>query len=165
VAVPLLAVLVFSFAQAQESGGRRRGGAAGDAAGRRGGDPVQMRERMMTALKEQMGASDEEWKALSPKIEKISALSRETRPMMGSFGRGRGTPDAQPQSDVGKAQADLRKALEDKSTPAEDITKKLTTYREARDKATTELRTLQKELKADVKGRQEAVLVINGILN
>jgi hypothetical protein len=132
-------------------------------------DPAQMREQMMTRMKEQMGASDDEWKVLSPKIEKVMTVQRETRGGgFGGFGGGRrgggGGADQQPTTETGKASADLRTALENKDTPADDIAKKLAAYREARDKGRAQLQAAQKELKEILTQRQEAVLVNMGML-
>lgn len=149
----------FSLVQAQEARPRREG--AGPPQEGRRFDLGQMRERMMSNLKEQLVVSEDEWKAMQPKVEKIMTLQRDTRAGFGGFGRMR---DEQPQSKVAEAQRDLRKAVDDKAS-AEDIAKKLTAYREARDKARDELKEVQKELKGQVKPQQEAVLVLNGFLD
>lgn len=149
-----------AFGQAQPGGGGNNGG--GNQGGRRGFDPAQMRERYMTYMKEQLGVSDDEWKVLSPKLEKVSNASRDLR---GGFGGGRGPGGGrdgggdQPTTPVAKASADLRAALEKKDTPAEEIAKKLAELRAAREKAKTELAAAQKELKELLTQRQEAVLV------
>ena len=151
--------LVPTFASAQDE---RRGG---------GGQ-----ERFNTMLKEQLGTTDDEWKVLQPKIEKVSAARRNSGGF-GGFGGGRGGPggggrgrdgggggndaDASP---VQKASRELRTALENKDTPAEEIAKRLTTLREAREKARGELTAAQKELKEVLTARQEAVLVTFGML-
>src|SRR5205814_3579173 len=56
--------------------------------GRGNFDPAQMRERMMNRIKEQLGATDDEWKAISPKVEKVMTAQRESRG--GGFGFGGG---------------------------------------------------------------------------
>jgi hypothetical protein len=57
-----------------------------------GGPPdfAQMRQQMMDRLKDQMGATDDEWKALQPLIEKVQQLQRQTggRGGPGMFGPG-----------------------------------------------------------------------------
>lgn len=57
-----------------------------------GGPPdfAQMREQMLNRLKDQMGATDDEWKALQPLIEKVQQLQRQTggRGGPGMFGPG-----------------------------------------------------------------------------
>lgn len=135
----------------------------GQQEGRRQADPAQMRERMMNNIKEQMGVSDDQWKALAPKVEKVMNLQRELR--AGGMGGGRGgAANNPPQGKVAEAQRDLRTVLENKSAPETDITKKLAAYREARDKAHAELQAAQKDLKQGVTPRQEAALVVNGLL-
>ncbi len=149
--VPALAVTQ-DAQPGQERGGRR--------------DPGQMRERMLTNIKDQMGVNDEQWKTLAPKVEKTMTLQRELRAGgMGGFGGGRGGQAANaPQSKLAEAQTALRTALENKDTPPADITAKLAAYREARDKARAELQAAQKDLKEGLTPREEAVLVMNGLL-
>jgi len=135
--------------------------------GRRGNfDPAQMRERFMNNIKEQLKATDDEWKVLQPKIEKVMTAQRDARGGFGGFGRrpGGGGGDNQPTTEVGKASADLRAALENGDTPADTLAKKLATLREAREKARAEVQAAQKELKEVLTQRQEAVLVTNGML-
>ncbi len=131
----------------------------------------QGRERTLNNIKEQMGVSEDQWNALAPKVQKILELQRDLRPAMGRSGGpggagGPGGGDAnQSMTPVALAQRDLRTALESKDTPAADIAKKLTAYRAARDKARTDLQAAQKDLKGQVKDRQEAVLVVFGLLD
>ena len=179
------ALLALSAAQAQQQGGGRRGGRDRQAGerqgqppaegGRRMMEPGQMRERMLTELKDQMGASDTEWAALKPRIEKTIALQRDARgglmaPGMG-MGMGMGPRGGRPAeegespSKVAAAQRELRTTLDEKNAAADQIAKKVTTLREARAKAREELQAVQKELKGQVTPRQEAVLVLHGLLD
>jgi hypothetical protein len=166
------------FASAQDAGGggaagggAAGGGAAGGAAGgNRGGrgnfDPAAMRERYMNDIKQRLGATDDDWKVLQPKLEKVMNAQRESR-SGGGFGgrtRGGGGGDTQPTTAVGKASADLRTAIDNKDTSGEELTKKLAALREARDKARADTAAAQKELKEVLTPRQEAVLVNSGIL-
>jgi hypothetical protein len=130
---------------------------------RRGGDPAQMRERMLNNIKEQMSVSDDQWKALAPKVEKVMTLQRELRGG-GMGGRG-GEAANPPESKVAQTQRDLRTALENKDAPPTEIAQKLAAYREARDKARAELQAAQKDFKEGGTPRQEAVLVANGLLD
>ena len=177
------ALWVAPFASAQDApagggapaGGAAGGGAAGGAAGgNRGGnrgnfDPAQMRERYLTSIKERLGASDDEWKVLSPKLDKIMTAQRDARGGSNFGGRTRGgqpgAADAAPTTPVAKASADLRTAVDNKDTSAEDITKKLTALREAREKSKADVLALQKDLKDVLTPRQEAVLVTMGMLD
>ena len=65
---------------------------------------------------------------------------------------------------TGKAMQDLRETLDNKEASADDIAKKLTALRDAREKARTELATAQKDLKEVLTPRQEALLVMMGQL-
>ena len=164
-----------AMAQNQPGQGRQRGQNGQNGQGRQRGnfDPAAIRERMLNGIKERLGATDEEWKVLQPKIEKVMATQRDGR--TGGFGRGgrggdRGgnNTNAAPageQSAVAKASADLRAALDDKTTSAEEITKRLTALREAREKARADRAAAQKELKDVLSARQEAVLVSSGLLD
>jgi hypothetical protein len=145
----LTVAAVPSFSSAQQQGGGR--------------------EQFMTRLKERLGATDDEWKVLQPKIEKVNTARRSS---FGGFGGGgrrgggnNGGNDNAEQSPVQKASADLRTALDNKDTPAEDIAKKLAALREAREKARAEVTAAQKELKEVLTQRQEAVLVTFGMLD
>ena len=179
----LCALLGFSWAHAQDqpARGKHRGGGGADAAapggpggpgGGRGFDGTRMR---LQRIKDQMAPTDDEWKELSPKIEKVLKLEAEVRPMPMGGRRGgprEGAPaetppgaQAAPANPVTQARTDLNKAVEDKSASADDIAKKLADYREARDKAHDELVVAQKDLKKSVKPRQEAVLVLNNVLD
>lgn len=60
-----------------------------------GGPPdfAQMRQQMMERLKDALGAADDEWKVMEPKIEKIQQLQRQTGGRgPGMFGPGPGGP-------------------------------------------------------------------------
>jgi len=159
VVVLLGALAAFSVALAQD---QAPGAGQPPDQGRRGGNT----ERMMTAIKEQIGATDDDWKTLGPKVEKVMTLQRDVRGGFGGrggAGGGGGQPDAA-QSKVAQAQADLRAALEDKNVSGDDVAKKVTALRDARKKARAELEAAQKDLREGANARQEAVLVLNGLI-
>ena len=176
-ALAFLLVAGFSssvYAQAQGNRqGRQRGNQQQGQQGQQRGnfDPAQARERYLTQLKEQLGATDEEWKALQPKVEKVLTAQRDNRRGGGNRGRNRNNnnaqqqPNAQQTSEVSAAADELRKTVDDKAATAEDINKKLTALREAREKAKNELTTAQKELRELLSARQEAILVSSGLLD
>src|SRR5207302_2321689 len=68
--------------QGQGQGRRQRG------QGGQGGnvDPAQMRSQFLQRIKEQLGATDEEFAALQPKLEKLMTAQRDIRG--GGGGRG-----------------------------------------------------------------------------
>ncbi len=134
--------------------------------------------RFTDMIKERMAPTDDEWKVIEPKLQKVMDDRRDT--MGGMFGRGgrRGgdnggggagggaTPSADTnRSPMQKASQDLRDILDKKDATAEEINAKLTAYREARDKARQTLVAAQKDLKDVLTQRQEAVLVSMGMLD
>ncbi len=178
VLVGLLVIMTGAWVQqaiAQEGGERERGQRDPEQMRQR---MEEMRQRMSQMMKETLGATDEEWKVLQPKIEKIQTLSRQSRGGMGGmFGRRGGPggqpggqpqperpPSDQPQSEVEKAGQALRTVLENKEAKPEEIKAALGTLRAARAKAKQDLETAQKELREVVTVRQEAQLVSMGVL-
>jgi hypothetical protein len=174
-------------APAQNGGGMGGGpGGGGPGGGGFGGgrfDPQAMRQRMMDNLKQQLGASDDEFSAIQPKIEKVTQLEREANPaanmraLMGRRGGGGGPGggggfggggpgggNGQSPSAVQSASEQLRTTLSNTSATPDEITSKLTTLRTARAKAKAELTDAQKDLQGVLTPRQEAVLVEYGIL-
>jgi len=155
--------------------GNRRGGGGF-------GDPAQWRQRQMDNIKEQLGAKDDEWAVMQPRVEKIITLNTEAQAgrFRGMFGRGgpggnnnngggnntrgRGGFGGTSDSPVAKAQDSLRTALEDKSVSADTIASKLKALRDARAQAKEELTKAQADLKEILSQRQEAQLVMMGLL-
>jgi hypothetical protein len=158
---------------AQEQQGTTRGGdqgsnRGGDRGNRGNFDPQAMRERFTGMIKDQMGATDEEWKVIEPKLTKVMEVRRDTGGFGGGFrNRDRGG-DSQQQSDASPVQAasrELRQLLDNKDAPADQIAAKLKALREAKDKAKETLASAQKDLKEVLTQRQEAVLVMFGMLD
>ena len=138
-------------------------------------DPEQMRLRMTERMKEALGATDGEWKVLGPRVEKVQTLSSQLRGGMG-FGRmftGRtprreapeGTQPTPELTDVEKALQELRTVLENEEAKPAEIKKGLTDLRKAREKVKQELAKAQKELRELLSVRQEAQLVLMGLLD
>ena len=129
-------------------------------------DPAQFRQRMMDRLKEQLGATDDEFKVIQPKLEKV--MTSRGGGMMGGMGRGRGPGgggDQPSDNPVIKAMQDLRTTLDNKEAKADDIAGKLKALRDARDKQREDNQKAQKDLKEVLTQRQEAVLVMWGMLD
>lgn len=191
IALALTASLI--VAQPQGRGqGQGPGQGPGGQMGMRGGfDPAQMQQMMEQRMRENLGASEQEWKVLGPRVMKVQQLSRQVstggRGMFGfgGFGGRRGMqgpggmgnrqggdrpnrPDNAPErelSAVEKASEALMTTLENEAAKPEEIKSKLTALRAAREKAKQELATAQKELREIVTVRQEAQLVIMGMLD
>jgi len=139
--------------------------------------------QMSKMMQERMGATDDEWKVLQPKIQKVRDLQQASG---GGFGGGFGMrgprgnrpgggagadtaapaadPNAPKPSDAQKASQDLRKLLENKDAKPEDLKAALKTLRDARAKAKAELDKARKELQEVLTVRQEAALVSAGVL-
>jgi hypothetical protein len=136
-------------------------------------------------MKKRLGATDDQWKTLGPNVMKVSTLARQ---LSGNDGRARGA--SRPPRDGGggergadrgdrerrpgrggeetalqKSASDLLKVLANKEAKPEEITKSLTAYRKLRADAKAELDKAQKELAKAVSGRQEAQLVLMGLID
>jgi hypothetical protein len=176
--------------QAGQGRGRRGGGGpGGDQGGQRPQfDPAQMRARMLEGFKETLGCTDDEWKAIEPLVGNVmekqqAARSGGFRGGFRGFANRRGPggdqagPGGPPGGDRGgppggrfggtpdlEAEA-LSKALEAKDTPAKDIEARLKALRDARVKREAELKKAREELRAVLTVRQEALLVLMGMLD
>jgi len=185
----VLALMVGGLAIAQQAGGGQGGGRRGGQGGGPGGnfDPAQMRQRMMERMKEQLGADDQAWKVIEPRLMKVMELNRQASAggrggmmaMMGGRGgpggpggdqggpqaamRGRG-PQGEPTA-LDKAMAQLRTVLENQSASPEEIKTALTAVRAAREKAKQDLAVAQADLKKILTVRQEATCLEMGIVD
>ena len=163
-----------SMAQ-QGGGGGGPGGGGGGRFGRGGGgnfNPAQFQQMRMQRIQQQMGVSDEDWKAIEPKLQAVMDAQRDaTAGGRGGFGRGRGRRGGgggqanAPQSDVQKALADLQTTLDNKDASADEIKGKLQAVRDARNAAKEKLTKAQTDLQSVLTQRQEAVLVEMGMLD
>ena len=159
--------------------GRERGERGGDRERGPGGpggfDPARIREFMLNRVKEQLAPSDEEWQVLQPKIEKVMDARQE---QMGGFGFGgggmggfggggrggrEGGQEREPRNASERAVRELRTAI-DSNASADQIAAKLTALREARAKAQANFKAAQEDLKGVVTAKQEAQLVLSGML-
>ncbi len=174
-------------AQGGRQGGRPQGGRQGGPGGRGGPggfDPARMQQMMADRMKDQLGASDDEWKIIGPRLTKVMTLSRQSRGggmmgMMGMFsGRGRGGPGGGRGGDrggdrggrpdreltgVAKVTSELRTLL-DGNPSADQIKAKLTALRQAREKSKQDLAKAQQSLKQVLSLKQEAQLVLIDVL-
>ena len=126
---------------------------------------------MTAMIREQLGASEEEWRVIEPKVQKVMETQRLVgtgrggRGRGGPGGRGPGGPGGAVADDpVSRAMAELRTTLENSTSTNEAIQLKLTALRAAREKAQVDLVAARKDLKEILTPRQEAILVTFGIL-
>lgn len=149
-------------------------------------DPEQMQQMVAQRYKELLGMSDEEWAVTGPYVLKVATLSSAAqsrgagmRMMMGGRGnmqqgtQAQGQNQAQDQNQRGRrmtagAQDEnlqaLQTLLEDENATNDEIKAKLSTLRKARETAKQELAVAQKELRELLTLRQEARLVVMGLL-
>jgi len=125
----------------------------------------QFESRGRNRLKEMLGASDEEWKILSPRIEKVRTLSAVLRANVVGFGGMRLVGGGHQQSDIQKKARVLQEALENKASNPEEIASALKAYRAARAQGKTELNKARKDLRGLLTVKQEAQLVTMDLLD
>ena len=121
----------------------------------------------MDGIKREIGATDEEWTVILPKITALlTAQAGVGQQNQGGQGMGMGgmgmTQGARP--DVAKALRELRVAIRDHSTPPETIAEKLKACRDAKAAAQADLAAAQKDLTDILTLSQEATLVRLGLL-
>lgn len=141
---------------------------------RRQFDPAQARQQRLDRMKQQLGATDEEFQAIAPKLEQVMQLSRDVSSRSGrTRNRNRGGQNGQPTqattgtpalSPVRQAAADLQAATSNKDSKPEDIKAKLDAFRQAKAQARAQLAAAQQELRGLLTQRQEATLVEMGLL-
>jgi hypothetical protein len=133
-------------------------------------DRAARHQERLDRVKEALAVTDEEWKALQPKVDRVMTLSMQLQmASMGFGGRGgrggRGGENAPaPTSDLAQKAEALRNVLEQKDSKAEEVAAKLKAYREARVAARQELGKAQAALIELLTPRQEAALVSRGLL-
>lgn len=170
-------------AGAQGPGGPMQGG-PGQGPGGPQFDPAQMRQMMEQRMQEMLGATAEEWKVLGPRVMKVQELARQSGGgpgmMFGPMGRrgaggpggpggdrvgGRGMPMNRELTEVEKIQEELQTLLENTTTTPEQIKQQVTKLRAAREKARQELAKAQQDLRQILTVRQEAQLILMGMLD
>jgi hypothetical protein len=153
-----------------------------------GGSPggwEQFRQRINDRIKTSLKATDEEWAVIQPLLEKVQTLQRESYSgRMGGFGGGFGgrrrseggdqaagapSPASSPRPErtdrAGSPEAQaLKAALDADGTSAGDIKAKLQALRDSRKKTMAALDQAREDLKKVLTLRQEATLVMMGIL-
>ncbi len=150
-------------------GGGQRGGAPG-AGGDRQFDPEQFRQMREQRTREQLGATEAEWKTLGPRVMKVQQLNQQLTGGAGGMfpGGGRRGAEGGQQAEMTameKASQALRTTLRNESASPDEIKKQLAALRTAREAAKKELAVAQQDLRKAVNIRQEAQLVLMGLLD
>lgn len=131
------------------------------------GDREQFRQKMNDLLKTSLKVSDEEWAVIQPLLEQVQTKQRETMAgRFGFFGGRRGGPEraGRPERPATPDADALKAALETDSASPADIKTKLEALRAARKKAAADLDQAREDLRKVLTQRQEATLVLAGIL-
>jgi hypothetical protein len=162
-----LALAAFSATgQDRAPGGGGRGGQQGGQQGGRGGgfSMEQMQKYMNDRIKKTLEMSDEEWKAIEPMINEVNKARSSAR---GHSTMGRGGPGGGRDADPNAAptpESELTKLLENKAASSADIKVKLDALRAKREADEETLKKAQDTLREVLTVRQEAQLVLMGIL-
>lgn len=122
------------------------------------------RKTQSQALQKSLGATDDEWKLLEPKIEKINRLVR-----LSAVTGAMQYPEDYPEefkvpAELNKPALELAKLLTNKDVKSEDIKAALESYRKAKAKFKDDLAKARAELKELLTAKQEAQLVLGGVL-
>ncbi len=139
---------------------------AGGGGGFRNMDPAQMQAQMMERMKENLEiTNDDDWKAISPLVEKVMTAQRES--MMGRFRgfgrRGGGGPGGMGGQELTGAMGDLPKAIDGKASNNE-LKQVLARVAAERKQPEAALTQAQENLRKVLSVRQEALAVFNGMI-
>lgn len=180
-AVALCCVLAASVVIAAEDrpaprgGNQQEPGQGGQRGGRGGFDREAMQTRMLEMMKERLGASDEEWKVIQPRLSEVMMLAQSARGggvrgMVGGRGnrgnRGQNQQATEPSTDpVEIASQALQETLDKEAPSSTEIQNKLLALRGAREQAKQKLVAAQQKLREVLSVKQEAQLVVMGMLD
>jgi chromosome segregation ATPase len=113
--------------------------------------------RAIEGIKKQLEVSDQEWLVVKPRVE---AVYNRVHPASRSAG-----PNTQPTHAVERSRNELGRLLSNKEAKAEEIKAKLTAFRSAKEQERQELVKARASLRQLMTLRQEAVLVLSGLLD
>jgi hypothetical protein len=116
------------------------------------------RTRAIEDIRGQLEVSDQEWSVLKPRVEAVYSLVH-PQPQFGGPGNMR------PAGPVDRGKSELRQMLPNKDAPADQIKAKLTALRAAQEQSRQELTKARQNLRQLLTLRQEAALVLNGLLD
>jgi len=174
------AVLAWLPVQGQAQGGGGGGGGRGNF------NPEEMRQRMMDNYRETLGVkNDDEWKVIEPRIQKVMEARRDVgfgMGMRGMMGGRRGGQGGQAGGDNAEQNQNRRRAggggfggqpspaaqalqqAIDSNASADTIKAKLAAYRDDRKDKEAKLEQARADLKKVLSVKQEAQLVMAGLL-
>ncbi len=173
-----LAALILAFGLTNAEAQRGQAGQNGQAPGQRQGGmqrgaftPDRMWEFTGPRIKENLGVSDDEWSVIEPLVKDVSTKQMATRMRgMGGMGgmrggaRRPGGPGAEADDNTPKEIKELRDVLDNENATSAEIKTKLAAYRALVKKQQDELKAAQEKLVKVLTPRQEAALVLSGML-
>jgi chromosome segregation ATPase len=118
---------------------------------------VWQRQQAIESLKGELRVSDGEWPVVKRRLQVVYDLVRPLRPMMGR--------DEQPKGELEQRTRELRELLREDTPATDQIKAKLAALRAAKERANQELAQARQSLRQIMNLRQEAVLVLNGLLD
>ena len=130
----------------------------------------------MATFRSALDCTDDEWKHIEPKLIRIALLKMDAGELAAVGGMGRGgsrmttfirnilDPNALP-STVAQHEAELQDMIDQKLSSTDAYKNKLEQIRKDRAKAREELATAEKDVTSLLTVRQEAQLVLLGLLN
>jgi len=118
---------------------------------------VQEHQRAIEDFKDRLGVSDNEWAVIKPRIEKVYDLVHPLPQMRVGSER--------PKTEVEQRSSELRELLRNEGVPADQIKTKLAALRAAKEKVAQQLATVKQDLRQLMTLRQEAELVLSGLLD
>jgi hypothetical protein len=173
-AITLIAAAVAIAAEPPAGGpGERPGGGPQGGPGMREGgprgnrpqmNPEEMQKRRMDQIKSTLQMTDEKWKAVEPLLQKVMTLSMELR------GGGRRGPNAEqnaatPASEIATKTNELRTLMGDAAATDDAVKAKLAELTAAKDKVKAALAAARTDLCKALTVKQQANLVLTGILD
>lgn len=115
------------------------------------------RQQASEDLKEQLRISDKEWPVVKPRLQAVYDLVHPARPMTGR--------NEQPKSEIEQRSRELRDAVQAENPVPDQIKAKLSALRAAKERANQKLAQARQDLRQIMNLHQEAVLVLNGLLD
>jgi len=142
-------------------------------------EPGAIEKRILDYYKQQLKPTEEEWKILEPRLNKVLQLNQDTQPgsitgMIRQFtdrlrrtqGEAKNEEEkTEKQNAVQKAMTELQDTLNKEAPSSAEIRAKIAAYKGAKEKAKQELLQAQKELTEVLTLKQEAVLLMLGVLD
>jgi flagellar motility protein MotE (MotC chaperone) len=118
---------------------------------------LQDRRRAIEDLREQLGVPEGEWAVVKPRLEAVYSLRHS--------GARAGPGNESKRTEVEQKSSELRGLLRNEGAATDQIKAGLTALRAAKERARQELATAQQNLRQILTLRQEALLVLNGLLD